>query len=81
MAEGGATPLTPIFQGFGDEDNERHAELNNKLNVRKLKEMEGMIESLVERVCGLEAESVITRELKEKINTMERENERLRNEN
>ena len=53
MAEEGATPRTP-FIGFRGDEIEQYAELNSKLNIRKIKEIERVLEALVERVSGLE---------------------------
>ena len=80
MAQGGQSPRTP-FRGFEGDEIEQFAELNSKLSVRKMKEIEGMLESLRERVTGLETQAEQTRLLQEKVANMEQENDRLRKEN
>lgn len=79
MAEGYSSPKP--FAGFGSDDIERAGELNSKLGLRRVGELESMIEKVLQRVEELEKESKVTKSLSEKLGFLEAENQKLRKEN
>lgn len=77
---GGSPPGTP-FEGFREDSIEKAGELNYKLTLRKFKELEGILESVLERLDVLEKGKGDADRLAAKVEELESENVKLRKEN